>query len=117
MRVSGSRGLMLRGRWLVFAFVTFAVFAHGVDAKSQDDRWVKVGGGNDFVVYVDRLSARQVDSAIAEVWTSWQYTTEQTFRGNQYNKTVSLFRLDCKTTRSMLIESDFYLNDQLQKNV
>ncbi len=106
-------------RKLLFAT---ALLAMGMQAAqrnllAQEDRWVRIDRNADRAVYVDRLSARVVDSTVVEVWVSMQFINEQRIADKKYNRMVGLVRLDCRAHQVMLIENNFYLDGQFQKRV
>lgn len=107
---------MLRCTLFVVLLLAAASSIRASAALAQEDRWVRIDRTADLVLYVDRFRARVIDSTTVEVWTSWQFTTQQTLVDKKFNKMVALFRLDCKATRSMQVEGNFYLNDQFQVN-
>lgn len=106
---------MLRNASLLLGLLTVASLTHPTTASTQENkRWVRIDRTADLVLYVDRLRARVIDSTTVEAWTSWRFTTQQTLVDKKFNRMVALFRLDCKATRSMQVEGNFYVDDQFQ---
>jgi hypothetical protein len=108
---------MFRNTGFGFLLLAVASFTTSIAALTQEERWVRIDRTADLVLYVDRLRARVIDSTTVEVWTSWEFTTQQTLVDKKFNKMVALNRLDCKATRSSQIEGNFYLDNQFQVHV
>ena len=81
-------------------------------ARAQDQRWVRIDRTADLAIYVDKWRAKAVGDT-AEVWTSWQYTSPQRILDKVFTRSVELYRLDCKRTRSMQIEASMFHGDRL----
>jgi hypothetical protein len=84
----------------------------GAECSAQDDRWIRVDRKPEIVIYVDRWRIQLIDSVTVDVWSSWEFAATQTLVDKQFNRMVSLFRLDCQRVRSMQLESNYYRGDE-----
>jgi len=90
--------------------LVLVVLALGLSSigEAQDSRWIRIDRTSQFVLYVDKLRTRPVDSTTVDAWTSWEFTTPQILIDKRFDRMVSLLRLDCRATRSMQIEANYY---------